>query len=47
MIDFTDPKYRFDERVKRLMDKHGRTKQEAEDMVKYVIETKENCNDSK
>ena len=40
MIDFTDPKWRFKERVQRLVDR-GRTRKEAEEIVKYVIETKE------
>ena len=39
-IDFADPKYRFEERVKRLIDK-GCTKEEAETIVKYVILNKE------
>lgn len=40
MLDFADPKWRFAERVINLMNR-GRTKEEAEDIVKYVIETKE------
>jgi predicted Ser/Thr protein kinase len=40
MIEFTDPRYRFEERVQRLVNR-GRTQQEAEEIVKYVIETKE------
>lgn len=40
MIDFTDLQWRFNERVKRLVDR-GRTQQEAEEIVKRVIETKE------
>lgn len=39
-IDFTDPKWRYDERVKRLVAR-GRTKEEAEEIVKEVILTKE------
>ena len=41
MTDYADPQWRFAARVKRLMDKHGSTKQETERIVKYVIETKE------
>lgn len=40
-IDFTDPKWRYDERVQRLMNR-GRTKEEAEEIVRDVIRTKEN-----
>jgi hypothetical protein len=40
MIDFADPKWRFEERVARLMNR-GRTKEEAEEIVRYVIEHKE------
>ena len=39
-IDFTDPKWRFAERVQRLVDR-GRTREEAEEIVKTVITTKE------
>jgi predicted Ser/Thr protein kinase len=39
-IDFTNSKYRFDERVERLVNR-GRTKKEAEEIVKWVIEHKE------
>jgi hypothetical protein len=39
-IDFTDPKWRFEERVANLVNK-GRTQQEAEEIVKTVITTKE------
>lgn len=39
-IDFSDPKWRLEERVQNLMNR-GRTREEAEDIVKYVIETKE------
>jgi hypothetical protein len=39
-VDIHDPKYRFDERVQRLINR-GRTKEEAEDIVKDVILTKE------
>jgi predicted Ser/Thr protein kinase len=39
-IDFTDPKWRFEERVERLVNR-GRTKKEAEEIVKWVIEHKE------
>ena len=34
------PEYRFEERVTRLMNK-GRTREEAEQIVKTVIDTKE------
>ena len=40
MIDFSDPKWRYNERVKRLTDS-GLTKEAAEKVVKTVIETKE------
>lgn len=40
MIDLTDPQWRFAERVQRLVDR-GRTKKEAEEIVRTVIETKE------
>ena len=40
IIDYTDPRWRFDERVKNLMNR-GRTKEEAENIVKTVILTKE------
>ena len=39
-IDIHDPKYRFDERVQRLIGR-GRTKHEAEEIVEFVIRTKE------
>lgn len=41
MIDFDDPKYRLAERVKRAMDRHGLTIEEATADVKSVIECKE------
>ena len=40
MTDFSDPKWRFEERVTRLVNK-GLTREEAEEIVKKVIETKE------
>ncbi len=40
MVDYNDAKWRFDERVNNLV-KKGRTKEEAEEIVRYVIETKE------
>ena len=40
MIDFTDKKWRFEERVTRLKNR-GFTRTEAEEMVKYVITEKE------
>jgi hypothetical protein len=40
--DLHDPKYRFNARVKQLMQRHnGRTKQEAEAVIREVIYTKE------
>jgi hypothetical protein len=39
-VDYSDPKWRYDARVKRLIGK-GRTKEEAEEVVKMVITTKE------
>jgi len=45
MTDLSDPKWRFDERVKRLVDR-GRTKEEAEDIVRTVITTKEQGNEA-
>ena len=39
-IDLHDPKYRFAERVQRLIGR-GRTKHEAEEIVEFVIRTKE------
>ena len=45
MTDYTDPKYRFEERVKHLVDAYeksrGITRAVAEEIVKYVIDTKE------
>lgn len=40
--ELSDPKYRFKERVSRLMRMHNRTKKEAEEIVTTVIRTKEN-----
>ena len=44
-IDFQDPKWRFNERVKRLVDAYeksrGITKEVAEEIVRNVILTKE------
>jgi hypothetical protein len=39
-VDYTDPKYRMEERVQNLMNR-GRTREEAENIVKTVIDTKE------
>lgn len=39
--DLLDPKYRFKERVTRLMQRHNRTRKEAEETVTNVIRTKE------
>ena len=39
-INIHDPQYRYEERVKRLMDR-GRTQREAEEIVTTVILTKE------
>ena len=45
-VDYQDPKYRFEERVKRLVeayeDSRGITRAVAEEIVRKVIETKEN-----
>jgi hypothetical protein len=44
-VDIHDPKYRFEERVKRLVeayeDSRGITRAVAEEIVKFVIDTKE------
>jgi predicted Ser/Thr protein kinase len=40
-IDLKDPKWRFKERVDRLVNK-GHTQKEAEEIVERVIRTKEN-----
>ena len=40
MVDFSDPQWRFEERVKRLMRKRL-TREEAEEIVRTVILTKE------
>jgi hypothetical protein len=40
MLDLTDKKWRFEERVANLI-KKGRTREEAERIVQHVIETKE------
>jgi hypothetical protein len=45
MVDFSDPQWRFEERVQRLVDR-GRTKTEAEEIVRTVITTKEITHDS-
>jgi hypothetical protein len=42
-VNLHDPKYRFEARVKRLVDK-GLTREEAEQVVTTVITTKENPN---
>jgi hypothetical protein len=39
-MDFNDPCWRYEERVKRLVDR-GSTREEAEETVKTVILTKE------
>lgn len=39
--ELSDPKYRFKERVTRLMRQHNRTKKEAEEIVTTAIKTKE------
>jgi len=39
-IDFTDPKWRYEERVNSMM-KKGCTREEAEKIVQTVIKTKE------
>ena len=39
-IDIHDPKYRYNERVKRLVAR-GRTEEEAREIVEEVIRTKE------
>lgn len=39
-VDLTDPKYRYEERVERLINK-GLTRKEAEEVVTTVIKTKE------
>ena len=44
MIDFADPKWRFEERVTNMMNK-GNTREQAEHVVKTVIETKEGPHD--
>ena len=41
MVDFSEPRWRLEARVKRPMDMHALPREEAERMVKYVIETKE------
>ena len=45
MVDFNAPKWRFEERVKRLVDAYGQsrgiTKEVAEEIVRNVILTKE------
>jgi hypothetical protein len=41
MIDYTEPRWRLLERVQRLVDR-GRTREEAEDIVRKVIREKEN-----
>lgn len=40
--DLTDKKYRFKERVTRLMNAHNFTRETAEEIVADVIRTKEN-----
>jgi hypothetical protein len=39
--ELSDPKYRFKERVNRLVKQHNRTLKEAEEIVTTVIRTKE------
>jgi hypothetical protein len=45
MTDYADPKWRFEERVKRLVESYegsrGITRAVAEEIVKFVIDTKE------
>ena len=45
MVDYNDAKWRFEERVKRLVDAYGQsrgiTKEVAEEIVREVILTKE------
>ena len=45
-IDFNDPKWHFEERVNTLVQRHeksrGITREIAEQIVRKVIETKEN-----
>jgi hypothetical protein len=45
MADYADPKWRFEERVKRLVESYegsrGITRAVAEEIVKFVIDTKE------
>lgn len=49
MIDYTDPKWRFEERVKRLVESYeesrGVTRELAEEIVRKVIDEKEQPND--
>jgi hypothetical protein len=45
MIDFADPRWRYDQRVANLV-KKGLTKDEAETAVKNVITTKEGPHDA-
>jgi hypothetical protein len=45
MQDYTDPKWRYKERVNNLVNK-GLSKKEAEEIVSTVIETKESHADS-
>src|ERR1039458_9049595 len=50
MIDYADPKWRFEERVKRLVEAYeesrGITRAVAEEIVKFVIDTKEQSKES-
>ena len=41
MIDLTEPKWRFEERVRSLMDRHNQTRLDAELMTETEIRTKE------
>jgi hypothetical protein len=43
-VDFNNPLWRLEERTKRMMDRHGLTKDEAEALVKKVILEKEGGN---
>jgi hypothetical protein len=40
VTDYTEVRWRFAERVQNLINR-GRTQKEAEEIVKYVIDTKE------
>lgn len=42
-LDYIDPKWNFEERVQRLMNKWHMTRAEAEETVKRVIRDKESA----